>query len=272
MMGNRIQTLRKDLGYSQEELAKKIGVSRQSISKWELNASEPDMNNIIALADALRVSTDYLLLGEEIGLEKEELGREELVQKILYWGCFLFLGLGFLLALVSHLGIIPPYMAYNYLGRYSFEQDVYVDLGMPMGISIIGIIILNGVLIQGSLIQLAAIFVFNRFYERENLSREVAVKKSNFRIASIVTTVPFIISFLNFKLYTFFSSLSMKSDMNIKSQRFNGVMPKSLGEMTEKIARRYTVSFYVTTGIIVLLVVGYLLKKELDKRKLIEEG
>lgn len=61
ILGEKILTLRKKSGWSQEELADKMNVSRQSISKWEGSASIPDINKIIEMSKLFGVSTDYLL-------------------------------------------------------------------------------------------------------------------------------------------------------------------------------------------------------------------
>ena len=53
--------LRKENNYSQEVLAKKIGVSRQAVSKWERNEASPDIQNIQLLADIFGVSIDELV-------------------------------------------------------------------------------------------------------------------------------------------------------------------------------------------------------------------
>lgn len=58
---NRLLEFRKANGYSQEELAEKIGVSRQAISKWERSESSPDTDNLIALAKLYGVTLDELL-------------------------------------------------------------------------------------------------------------------------------------------------------------------------------------------------------------------
>lgn len=50
-MADRIQYLRKSKGISQEELADKAGVSRQSVSKWESEQSTPDLEKIIIMSD-----------------------------------------------------------------------------------------------------------------------------------------------------------------------------------------------------------------------------
>lgn len=64
-IADRIQGLRKSKGISQEELADKIGVSRQAVSKWESEQSLPDIEKIILLSNYFDVTTDYLLKGIE---------------------------------------------------------------------------------------------------------------------------------------------------------------------------------------------------------------
>lgn len=64
---NRLYELRKQHGYSQDELADMLGVSRQAVSKWERSESSPDTDNLIALAKLYNVSLDELL-----GFKKEE--------------------------------------------------------------------------------------------------------------------------------------------------------------------------------------------------------
>ena len=64
IFADKLIQLRKKSGWSQEELAEQMGVSRQSISKWEGAQSIPDLEKIIKLAKLFSVSTDYLLLDE----------------------------------------------------------------------------------------------------------------------------------------------------------------------------------------------------------------
>ena len=64
-IADRIQLLRKSKGISQEELADKIGVSRQAVSKWESEQSTPDIEKIILLSDYFQTTTDYILKGIE---------------------------------------------------------------------------------------------------------------------------------------------------------------------------------------------------------------
>ena len=61
ILADKIIENRKKNGWSQEELADKLGVSRQSVSKWEGAQAVPDMKKILQLAELFNVSTDYLL-------------------------------------------------------------------------------------------------------------------------------------------------------------------------------------------------------------------
>ena len=62
--GNRLYELRKQKGLSQEELASRIDVSRQTISKWEIGDTIPDMDKLIALGEVFEISLDELVKGD----------------------------------------------------------------------------------------------------------------------------------------------------------------------------------------------------------------
>ena len=64
-LGERIAQARKQAGLSQEQLGDRLGVSRQAVSKWEGNQANPDVAYVAELCRLLRVSCDWLLLGEE---------------------------------------------------------------------------------------------------------------------------------------------------------------------------------------------------------------
>lgn len=85
-IADRIQTLRKTKGLSQEQLADAIGVSRQAVSKWESEQTTPDLEKIILMSEIFEVTTDYLLKGiepiENVEQEHKTIG-DVLDQKIL---------------------------------------------------------------------------------------------------------------------------------------------------------------------------------------------
>lgn len=99
-IADRIQTLRKMKGLSQEELAEKTGVSRQAVSKWESGQSAPDLDKIIIMSEYFGVTTDYILKGIETAKTNEEKGNV-LASKILYLASTAFLAIGLLTAFGS---------------------------------------------------------------------------------------------------------------------------------------------------------------------------
>ena len=72
----RLYELRKQKGMSQEELANRLNVTRQTVSKWEVGDSTPDMEKQEAISDLFGVSLDELVLG------KEQAAQEATAQKI----------------------------------------------------------------------------------------------------------------------------------------------------------------------------------------------
>ena len=89
-LGERLLIYRNRVGLSQEKLAEKIGVTRQTVSKWETNQSTPDFDKIIPLCEILGITTEELIKGEkttnnESGIEgiEQEANRvkNEYVQK-----------------------------------------------------------------------------------------------------------------------------------------------------------------------------------------------
>ena len=74
ILADKIMTLRKKAGWSQEELASQLNVSRQSVSKWEGAQSIPDMDKVVQMSRLFGVTTDFLL--------KDELEMDETVQSV----------------------------------------------------------------------------------------------------------------------------------------------------------------------------------------------
>jgi len=79
-IADRIQNLRKVKGISQEELADKVGVSRQAVSKWESEQSVPEIDKVILMSDYFEVTTDYILKG----IENEKQAREKTVNATVF--------------------------------------------------------------------------------------------------------------------------------------------------------------------------------------------
>ena len=60
-LSDKILKFRKQSGMSQEELAQKLNVSRQTISRWEIGSAQPDASNLLQLSKLFRVTADYLI-------------------------------------------------------------------------------------------------------------------------------------------------------------------------------------------------------------------
>lgn len=76
---NRLYQLRKQKGLSQEELANRLNVSRQTVSKWEVGDSTPDMEKLIAMSVLLDVSLDKLVMGKEDAPQNPTVTKSEFV-------------------------------------------------------------------------------------------------------------------------------------------------------------------------------------------------
>ena len=73
--GQRIQKLRTDASMSQEAFASMLGVSRQSVSKWEADKAFPEIDKLVVISEKFGVSCDFIITGEQI-LEPEEKNQE----------------------------------------------------------------------------------------------------------------------------------------------------------------------------------------------------
>ena len=88
-LNEKIYTCRKKTGLSQEALAEKLGVSRQSVSKWETGESVPEINKLPMLANIFNVTTDWLLSEEDeykqnfnTSVDEDEKIKQEQIKRI----------------------------------------------------------------------------------------------------------------------------------------------------------------------------------------------
>lgn len=125
-LGEKLAALRKARGMSQEQLADRLGVSRQAVSKWELNEAAPDVNRVVALSEFFGVTTDYLLkdagAGETEkpaadGAAPEKSGRDER-----RW-------LGMAITILSGLAILAMWTVMEYRGATYWANGVYLGEG-----------------------------------------------------------------------------------------------------------------------------------------------
>lgn len=108
-LGQQLKAHRKELDISQDELAEKIFVSRQSISNWENNKTYPDIHTLLLLAETFGVSLDELIKGD-VEEMKEEINAQERAGFNRDTVCFAIFGI------VTVLSIAPLYAFLDYIG------------------------------------------------------------------------------------------------------------------------------------------------------------
>ena len=128
MLSENIQTLRKAKGLSQEELAVKLNVVRQTISKWEKGLSVPDSDLLIALSEALETPVSTLLGETVTASEPDELKtisqklevintqlaqRNAARERTAFW-FFVILAAGIVLVAAALFLLESPYLGWNY--------------------------------------------------------------------------------------------------------------------------------------------------------------
>ena len=140
MLNENIKALRKSKGLSQEELAVKLNVVRQTISKWEKGLSVPDSDMLISISEALETSVSTLLgdtieeatpddikaLSEKLEIINLQLARKKATrQKIIHWG--------FISLCAIVVGIFALLVAFqsSYLGwDYTSPETVVIGVGL----------------------------------------------------------------------------------------------------------------------------------------------
>ena len=97
-IGEKILNMRKARGWSQEELAERVGVSRQAVSRWESGTAKPDADKIISICDLFGVSADYLL--RDIPGQAAGMAEEKTEKKRIPWVSWTMVGFGAVTLLV----------------------------------------------------------------------------------------------------------------------------------------------------------------------------
>lgn len=147
-IGNKLNQLRKLSGMTQEQLAEKINVSRQTISKWESDSTSPDLESIVKISRIFHVSLDDLLREAETGVTNktdEQITLEDLMKINLHNRKMTMLLIGGLLCVVvsvlnfAHVialqstTLSTQYMLYRYIatGQYDSAPIDYMRLMIP---------------------------------------------------------------------------------------------------------------------------------------------
>ncbi|MBQ9181820.1 MAG: helix-turn-helix transcriptional regulator [Bacilli bacterium] len=89
-LGERLISFRKKLNLSQEEVAEKLGVTRQTVSKWETDQSTPDFDKIVPICELYSISTNELINGEAEEIKSVDVGDNNKRTKGIILGVFLY--------------------------------------------------------------------------------------------------------------------------------------------------------------------------------------
>lgn len=147
-IGNKINQLRKLSGMTQEQLAEKLNVSRQTISKWESDSTSPDLESIVKISRIFHVSLDDLLKEGEAGVVNktdEQITLEDLMKINLHnrkMTLLLISGLIFIMVSILNFAYVialqsttlsTQYMLYRYIvtGQYENAPIDYMRLMIP---------------------------------------------------------------------------------------------------------------------------------------------
>ena len=147
-IGQRISEKRKERGYSQEYVAEMLNVSRQAVSKWECDTSAPDTYNLIALAELLGVSVEYIALGKKeseptiaaqentnrnvtvINHNRQSLGLSNILG-ILFLTCGIICGI--MAVVLDEEGLLPLSLSFLVCATFSFLQVKHKPLVVAWG-------------------------------------------------------------------------------------------------------------------------------------------
>lgn len=84
IFSEKLQLLRKSKGFTQEEFAEKLNVSRQAVAKWESGQAYPDIMNLIQISDMMNVTVDYLVKDRECAIAPKKSDNNDVEQLILF--------------------------------------------------------------------------------------------------------------------------------------------------------------------------------------------
>lgn len=127
-VGTQIKKYRSNMGISQEELARKVYVSRQTVSNWETGKNYPDIHSVLLLSSVFNVSLDQLIKGD-VEIMKKEIKETEIKKLNKYAGIYaVFLILTVIslvpfIAFMGWYGMIPWGVAYAIAVYFAFKTD-----------------------------------------------------------------------------------------------------------------------------------------------------
>ncbi|MCD7992331.1 MAG: helix-turn-helix domain-containing protein [Clostridia bacterium] len=145
-VGKNIVKLRKEQGMSQEQLARKLHVTRQAVSNWETGRSQPDLDMLEALAGAFETDILVVIYGQMPASAEEEIraaGRKNHLKKAVSWGILTLASYLILAALERHLDLLRT-RTYNSLPYMLLHTLVMPLAGVGIAVTLMHVLNVAG--------------------------------------------------------------------------------------------------------------------------------
>ena len=199
---SNLQKLRKDVNMSQETLAEKLDVTRQSVSKWESGASYPEMDKLISICKIFNVDMDTLVNGDVLDEKKQDkettINTKDILDKfntlmkkivclfesMSFKEIIEFLVTVFLLIIIILIGTIPKDIIENLIGDGLLYDIAYVGPALNNIFKLI-VDILYSVFSIVIFIYVLKIKYLDRIKIREDTNKEIVVKEKEKRVEEV---------------------------------------------------------------------------------------
>jgi len=170
--GKQIKKLRQEAQLSQEELAERIYVSRQTISNWENDKSYPDVNSLVLLSETFQISLDKLIKGD-IEVMKDVIQKEEIEKMNRYGGIYT------MMLIASAVSAVPLFML---LGVWAL-----IPWGIIWGIAMYFAFMLEKIKKDNDVQTYKEIVAFSEGQLLDDIQKQREIGKRQFRLMSLRT-------------------------------------------------------------------------------------
>ena len=169
--GKQIKKLRQEAQLSQEELAERIYVSRQTISNWENDKSYPDVNSLVLLSETFQISLDKLIKGD-IEVMKDVIQKEEIEKMNRYGGIYT------MMLIASAVSAVPLFML---LGVWAL-----IPWGIIWGIAMYFAFMLEKIKKDNDVQTYKEIVAFSEGQLLDDIQKQREIGKRQFRLMNVL--------------------------------------------------------------------------------------
>ena len=169
--GKQIKKLRQEAQLSQEELAERIYVSRQTISNWENDKSYPDVNSLVLLSETFQISLDKLIKGD-IEVMKDVIQKEEIEKMNRYGGIYT------MMLIASAVSAVPLFMLLGVLAL--------IPWGIIWGIAMYFAFMLEKIKKDNDVQTYKEIVAFSEGQLLDDIQKQREIGKRQFRLMNVL--------------------------------------------------------------------------------------